>query len=255
MDVTPQNERENRKVVPLFRSGEYFFHLGIEAYRKKHLHRAVKLFERAVRITKQEPVFQIQLAAVLSETGDYERSNDILQQVIIEHGDHLPECYFFMANNYAYLGMLEQAERQAIRYLDLSPEERFSDDARDLIELLKFEREEEEDWSELDEQEDQLISRHERASFLLKNGEIDISLPILESIIEDFPTYWAAHNHLAEALFRLGEEAAFEKCDQILDQDPGNLLAICNLALFYTKTGQYKEAESLISFIKKCLST
>lgn len=60
---------------------------------KKNLKRAVTLFERAVKLTDKEPVFQIQLAAVLSELSEYERSNDILRAVLTETSDY-PECYF-----------------------------------------------------------------------------------------------------------------------------------------------------------------
>ena len=217
MELTPKNEREKRKVVPLFQSGDYFFHRGIEAYRKNHLHRAIKLFERAVKITKKEPVFHVQLAAVLSEIGEYERSNEILQQVLAEEGDSLAECYFFMANNYAYLGLFEKAERASLRYLELDPNERFSDDAHDLLELLHFEREQDDDWDEMDAQEDEWIALHERAHYLLRNGEVQASIPILESVIEDHPSCWAAKNHLAEALFRLGDDSAFEVCESILE--------------------------------------
>lgn len=252
MELTPQNEREKRKVVPLFQSGDYFFHRGIEAYRKNHLHRAIKLFERAVKITNKEPVFHVQLAAVLSEIGEYERSNEILQQVLAEKGDSLAECYFFMANNYAYLGLFEKAERASLRYLELNPNERFSEDAKDLLELLHFEREEDDDWDELDAQEDELIARHERARHLLRKGDIQASIPILESLIEDHPTYWAAQNHLAEAFFRLGDEtAAFDICESILEEDKGNLFAICHLALFYTKKGEANHAEPFIQALKR----
>ena len=250
MELTPDNEHQKRKVVPLFQSGDYFFHRGLEAYRKNHLHRAIKLFERAVKLTNQEPVFHVQLAAVLSEIGEYERSNDILQQVLAENGDAIAECYFFMANNYAYLGLFEKAERATLRYLELSPNERFTEDAKELLELLHFEREEADDWEEIDAQEDELIARHERAHYLLRNGEVKASIPILEAIIKEHPSCWAARNHLAEAYFRLGDDSAFEISESILEQDKGNLFAICNLALFYSKKGEAKQAEPFIQALK-----
>ncbi|MCM3760628.1 tetratricopeptide repeat protein [Alkalihalobacillus oceani] len=250
MDVTPQNEQNKRKVVPLYQNGDYFFQRGLEAYRKNHLQKAVRLFERAVKLTAQEPVFRIQLAAVLSELGEYERSNDILHDVLNEKGDKLAECYFFMANNYAYLGLFEQAERATLRYLELHPNERFSSDAYELLDLLRFEREEDDDWEELDAQEDELVVRHEYAHRLLRKGEIQSSIPILQAIINDHPTCWAAHNHLAEALFRQGEERAFAICEAVLEKDKGNLIAICNLALFYTEKGDAKQADHYIRALK-----
>ncbi|WP_332695350.1 tetratricopeptide repeat protein [Halalkalibacter lacteus] len=251
MDVTPKNEQENRKVVPLFQSGDYFFHRGIEAYRKNHLQRAIKLLERAVKLTNTEPVFYVQLAAVLSEIGEYERSNEILHNVLAEKKD-VAECYFFMANNYAYLGLFEKAERMTLRYLELSPNDRFTEDAKDLLELLRFEREEDDEWDDLDGDEDELIAQYERARYLLRQGEVQASIPVLQAIIDEHPTYWAAYNYLAEALFRIGDESAsFEICETILEKDTGNLFTVCNLALFYQKNGDAKSAEPFINALRR----
>ncbi len=249
MNLTPGNERDQRKVIPLVRSGDYFFRCGIKAYRRNRLQRAIKLFERAVKLTSTEPVFQVQLAAVLSEIGEYERSNTILQQVLVEQGDEIAECYFFIANNYAYLGLFEKAEKAALRYLELQPNDRFSQDAHELLELLHFEFEEE-DWDELDLDEDELISHHERARYLLKKGEVEAAIPLLESLLDEHPTCWAAKNHLAEAFFRRGDEIAFTICEEILAEDEGNLFAICNLALFYSKKGEATKAKSYIEALK-----
>lgn len=249
MDLTSKNGHNDRKIVPLVQSGDYFFRRGMKAYRNNHLQRAIKLFERAVKLTSTEPVFHVQLAAVLSEIGEYERSNEILKRVLAEEGDEIAECYFFIANNDAYLGQFEKAERAVLRYLELQPNDRFSPDARDLLELLQFEREQE-DWEEFDIQEDELITRHERARYLLKKGEVQECIPILEAILSEHPACWAAKNHLAEALFRTGKDEAFQLCDEILAEDEGNLFAICNLALFYTAKGQAKEAESYIEALK-----
>ena len=252
MDVTPKNERENRTVVPFFRSGDYFFHRGIIAYRKNHLQRAVRLFERAVKLTDKEPIFHVQLAAVLSELGEYERSIEILNHILKEQkGEEQIECYFFLANNYAYLGLFEKAEKAALQYLEHSPKEGFADDARDLLFLLQDERDEIEGWEEDESESEELIIDHAKARTLLREGKLNEAIPILEAIIADYPTCWAAHNHLAEAYFRLGDEVAFEISEHILAEDAGNLFAICNLALFFTEKGDAKQAKPFIEALKQ----
>ncbi|GAE27154.1 TPR repeat protein [Halalkalibacter wakoensis JCM 9140] len=250
MGLKPKDEQEKQKVVPLFQSGDYFFHRGIAAYRKNHLQRAIKLLERAVKLTNTEPVFHVQLAAVLSEIGEYERSNEILENVLAENKD-VAECYFFMANNYAYLGLFERAERMTLRYLELSPDERFTQDAKDLLELLRFEREEEDDWEEIEEDEDELLAQFERAHYLIRQGNMSQAVPVLQKIMDEHPTYWTAHNQLAEALFQMGDESAFDLCYTVLEKDPGNLFAICNLALFYHKNGEAKKAEPFIRSLQR----
>ncbi|MED1603136.1 tetratricopeptide repeat protein [Alkalihalophilus marmarensis] len=258
MNLTPENEQENRNVIPFYRSGDYFFHRGIIAYRKNHLKRAVKLFERAVKLTDQEPVFHVQLAAVLSEIGQYERSNDILEMVLTNHGDDQSECYFFMANNYAYLGLFEKAEEAAKRYMVLTPGGEFFKDAGDLLDLMQVEQNEaeadaddEEDWESFDLSSDEYIIEHGRARTLLRDGKPEEALPILQDIITEHPACWSAHNHLAEALFRLGDDSAFELSRNVLQEDEGNLFALCNLAVFYTMKEDDLSASPFIDAIKR----
>ncbi|MED4080199.1 tetratricopeptide repeat protein [Halalkalibacterium halodurans] len=246
MDVSIESGK--KKIIPFIQSGDYFFRRGVIAFRKNHLSRAVKLLERAVKLTEQEPVFHIQLAAVLSELGHYERSNDILESVVQNLDPGHSECHFFMANNYAYLGLFEKAEHCAIAYLSDQPDGEFAKDAHDLLDLLRFEKEEEGDeWENELTPTDQFLLEHEKACQLLEEGHLQEAIVLLEKLMDEEPSYWTAYNQYAQALFRLGNvEKAFEVCEHILEEDQGNLFALCNMALFYKKQGQQQQAESLI---------
>ncbi|GAF65624.1 hypothetical protein BTS2_2522 [Bacillus sp. TS-2] len=242
-------KQESKKVIPFIQNGDYFFHRGIIAYRKKHLQRAVKLFQRAVKLTNQEPVFHIQLAAVLSEIGHYEQSNDILRKVLEEHNEEEQvDCYFFMANNYAYLGLFDKAQVSAEKYITMQPKGNFANDAKDLLELLEFEYEDGALWN--DNHDDEFLMKHERARVYLKNGDCLSAIPILEEIISKRPTHWSAYNHLAEALFRLEDERGFEISSQVLSEDESNLFVRANLALYYLKQGNNNKAEPYIRSIR-----
>ncbi len=222
---------------------------------KKQMQRAVKLFERAVKLTDKEPVFQIQLAAVLSEIGEYERSTEILNHVIEDYGEEQKECFYFLANNYAYLGLFEKAERTVSRYLQLCPDGSFSEDAHDLLELLQLERQSLNEWDNGQaERSDELIIEHEKARELLQQGKLQEAIPVLQDILLDYPTCWAAQNHLAEALFRLGDDSSFTICEQVLAKDEGNLFAICNLALFFLRKKEKLIRQSLYSSFDSSVS-
>ncbi|KMK77472.1 tetratricopeptide repeat protein [Alkalihalobacillus pseudalcaliphilus] len=247
MDLTPHGEGNN--IIPFIRNGDYFFQKGLIAYRKKHLQRAVKLFQRAVKLTDKEPVFRIQLAAVLSEMSHYEESNDLLREVVAEENNEYSECYFFMANNYAYLGLFDKAQRAANHYLHMDPNGPFQQDAKDLLELLDIEYEDFPNWNDNDSEDtsdDDYLLDHERARTHLKNGEIEAAIPILEQIIEQFPSHWSAFNHLAEAFFRLNDDRAFQISSHVLKEDESNLYVRANLALFYIKIGQKEKAEQFL---------
>ncbi|KGA97556.1 hypothetical protein AJ85_06670 [Alkalihalobacillus alcalophilus ATCC 27647 = CGMCC 1.3604] len=252
MELTPQHE--GRKVIPFIQNGDYFFQRGLIAYRKKHLQRAVKLFQRAVKLTNQEPVFHVQLAAVLSEMGHYEESNEILRNVLVEHDEGgQSDCYFFMANNYAYLGLFDKAQGAAERYIQFNPDGQFFQDAKDLLDLLEVEYEDISLWNENDmdyEASDDFLIEHEKARNYLKNGDFQAAIPILEEITKKHPSHWAAFNHLAEAFFRTGDERAFHISSHVLKEDESNLFVRANLALFFLQKDEKEQAEPFLQPIR-----
>ncbi|SDB98100.1 tetratricopeptide repeat protein [Shouchella lonarensis] len=232
-------------VVPFHRSGDYFFHKGLTAFKKKHLHQAVKQFERAIKRSDNEPAFQVQLAIVLTELGEYERANEILQNVLYQGEEQQEICHFLIASNAAYLGYFSQAKHHAERYLQLEPEGECAEEAQRLIDVcdndLLF-------TSSYQEEDEHLLDLHAQALEYMETSKLDHAMRILEDITNTYPAYWAAQNHLAEVVFRKGEYArAFSLCETILKAHPNNLLTHCNLALFHdklghaTKVAQYKQ--------------
>lgn len=247
-----QDKKESSKtIIPFYRSGDYFFHRGLQAFHNKHLNRAARLFERAVKLTASEPVFKIQFAAVLTELGEYTRSNELLHSVLKQYEAKQSVCYFFIANNEVYLGHFYQAEKHVRIYLELEPNGQFAEEAQELLELF-----EDEPFLEGENEADseQFLDEHERAWLMLRNGSIEEAALLLEAIVEKHPGSWAAQTHLAEALFRLGkEEAAFAHCYAVLEQDEGNLLAVCNLALFYLELGHANQIKHFRNMLKQVM--
>ena len=45
----------------------------------------------------------------------------------------MTECHYFLANNYAHLGMFKEAYRHASAYLEKEEDGEFSEDAEDLL--------------------------------------------------------------------------------------------------------------------------
>ena len=233
-------------VIPFYQNGDYYFRKGISAYKKQNMKKAVKFIEKAIKIEQDEPVFHCQLAAILAEIGEYERSNEILQYVLLEIDETMDECYFFMANNYAHLGLFEKAETAAKEYMKRRPSGEFYADSTDLLDLLDFERDDE-DY----EEEDELILEYDQAVSLLSDGNYDKAVVHLEQMTKQYPTYWAAYNLLAQALFKVNNyQQAINVCHQILQEDEGNLTARCNLAMIYYKTGNLDGANEIVQSLQ-----
>ncbi|MFP3125192.1 tetratricopeptide repeat protein [Ectobacillus funiculus] len=243
-----KNERVREvkgQVVTFHQSAEFFYERGMKAYRRNNLQEAVKYLKRAVDV-KKEPFMLCQLAITLSEVGEYHESNQIFSAVL-RADSTLKECHYFMANNYAYLGLFQQAKKYAQRYLETAEEEEFVEEALDLLDLIA----EEEGGAEF-EDEDELILMQEEANGYIRNGKLEEAIAVLQDIIAGYPEFWAAYNNLAIVRFQLGDvEGALQICEEVLEKNPGNLHALCNNVIFFYAIGRQKQVEELAKGLER----
>ncbi|MFC0613439.1 tetratricopeptide repeat protein [Scopulibacillus daqui] len=226
--------------------GEYYFQKGINAYQKGDLYRAHKYIGRAIAFEPNETEYLCQQAAILAELEEYEASIDILNKVVHELDEQLTECYFFMANNYAYLGRFDEALKEVRTYMSLDPKGTFIQEARELYKLLTVES------GHFIEEEENYIADHEKGRQALEHGQFDKAVRCFKKVIEDQPLFWAAYNNLAIAYFSQGRvEEAYETLYQVLRQDIGNVHALCNLATFSYQLNDAKKLNQLTAVLDK----
>ncbi|MEH7461560.1 tetratricopeptide repeat protein [Bacillus thuringiensis] len=240
MGKNQEVHKDNGQVISFNQLADFFYDKGMKAYRNHHLDDAIKYFKRAAQ-SQKEPFILCQLATALSEVGDYHESNQIFLQ-IVRTGEQIEECYYFMANNYAYLGLFQQAKKYAERYLEVATDKEFIEETMELLEIIE---EEEMDAPEL-EDEDGLIVMQEQANHYIRNGQLEEAIATLEGVITEYPEFWSAHNNLAIAHFQLGNvDQALEMTELILEKNPGNIHALCNTLIFLYSIGEYKQVEKL----------
>ncbi|ANB58598.1 tetratricopeptide repeat family protein [Anoxybacillus sp. B7M1] len=224
-----KRKRSAAKVIPFVQSGEYYFKKGLIAYKRGDLARAKKYLERAVQLNGQEAMFAFQLAIVLAELGEYQASNQLFLTVVHELDPEMSECFYFLAHNYAHLGLFREAMNHAQTYLEREPDGEFLEEIEDLIELLSIEYEDDEFISQED-----LIVKQEKARSLLEKGDFPAAIEVLEAMIAEYPEFWSAYNNLSLAYFYMGNaEKAQSIIDEVLEKNPGNLHALCNRLVFF----------------------
>ncbi|OCA88178.1 hypothetical protein A8F94_10235 [Bacillus sp. FJAT-27225] len=238
-------------ILSFFPTGEHYFTKGLKAYHRRDFEKAKRYLQRALQLEPGEPMIACQLALVLTEIGEYKQSNRLLHMILDELDSHMNECHYFLANNYAHLGFFKDAVRHSRVYLELEPDGEFSDDSEDLLEVLFLESDEEEDEEEWF-QEDDLLIRQEEARNLLEAGYFPKAIEMLKGIVEEYPTYWSAYNNLALAHFYMGEaELAEGVLADVLERNPGNLHALCNLLVFAHYKRDTAEKTRLIGMLGK----
>ncbi|WP_347548825.1 tetratricopeptide repeat protein [Pseudalkalibacillus hwajinpoensis] len=237
------------RLIPFVQNGDYFFKKAMRAYQQRNLDKARQHLERAVKLAPEEVDYICQLAAVLAELGEYEASNEWLTFVLDDLDPDFYECYFYLANNYAHMGLFKQTEEYARAYLEKEPDGEFIEDAEELVDLILFEKSE--DMPEEIDEEEKLIQEHEEARKAIETGRFAEAIELLEHMTNGYPEFWPAYNNLALAYFYNEQyEEAIEVLDVVLTKNEGNLNAVCNLALFYDFLGQHVKRDLMVERLK-----
>ncbi|VEF47006.1 DNA binding protein [Bacillus freudenreichii] len=244
-----KKRKERAKIYTFLPTGDYYFHKGLQSYDRYDFINAKKYLQRALELEPLEPMIACQLALVHTETGDYEKSNELLLMTLKELDERMTECYYFLANNYAHMGLYTEAYRYARLYLEKDEVGEFSVEAEELIEWIGIN--DDDNISLLKEQEE-LLYMQEESRALLEDGKYAEAVEMLEDIVKAHPDFWPAHNNLALAYFYEGETSkAFSMTEKVIANNPGNLHALCNLAVFYYYEQQTEDLEKLLKALEK----
>lgn len=244
-----KTQDDKAKIFPFVPTGEYYFHKGIKAYDRFDINKAKKYLKRALELEPYEPMIACQLALVHTEAGEYTESNKLLLTVINDLDNRMTECHYFLANNFAHLGLFTEAFKHAKLYLELDKIGEFSEDAEELLEVIGVG--EGESLEQLEEQEG-IIQKQEQAKALLESGDFSNAVMMLEETIEEHPEFWPAYNNLALAYFYEGESGkAAGVLEKVLEKNPGNLHALCNLAVFLYYENESEQLEELLTNLSK----
>lgn len=239
--MNDSHKTRKTQIVSFYPNGEFFYQRGMAFYRRGELEKANRSIERALTFKPNDVEYLCQHAAILSELEQYESSIDILKKIVHHLDDHLTECYFFMANNYAYLGEFDEALDEISTYLTLEPNGVFRDEARELYRLLQSASD------EFSEGAPEYLREHERGRLALEHGRFDEAQTHFLRVIAEAPDFLPARNNLSVAFFSMGvTEKAFESAWSVLEQDHGNIHALCNLVSFYHDLGDREQLQAVV---------
>ena len=248
IERTSENDVGNGKIIPITLDANFFFERAVRSLDRFQYDKALKNFRKAVEYEPNNPVNHCNVAGIFSEMGNYEASNDILTHVLENIDSSLTECHFYMANNYANMDNFEEAERSLVKYLEEDVNGDFLAESEELMELLNYELDRPAPLHRIRSREG--VVEHDRARALLEEGKFTEAVKLLKEIVNNTPDFLAAHNNLALAYFYMGRFAkAKESIERVLDLAPGDLHALCNLAIFL----QYENAQEPLERLLRML--
>ncbi|WP_353947485.1 tetratricopeptide repeat protein [Sporolactobacillus sp. Y61] len=235
------NRPKKAQVISFYPNGEFFYQRGMTCFEKGDLNRASKYMERALKIRPNDVEYLCQQAAIMSELEQYDSSIGLLKKVVCELDTHMTECYFFMANNYAYMGAFDEALDAAKLYMTLEPHGAFSDEARQLCDMLSSD-------DELPDDEPAYVEEHEKGRMALEHGRFTEAAALFQRVLKLNPDFLAAQNNLSIAYFSTGNiNQALAETDLVLSKDPGNVHALCNMATFFYQEGDTPHLKQILN--------
>lgn len=242
---------DKNNVIPFIPEGDFYFEKGVDAFYKRKFDIALKWLKKATEADDQEALYPCQMSIIYTEIGAYHAANQILTDVIKQYGEHYFDCYYLIANNYAHLGLLQDAQKYAGMYLEKAPDGEFKSETEQLMTMLdidEYEYEYDEDWLE---EEDQLLIYQETVFHHLERKEWEEAIPLLAEMMEMFPDYPMTDHEYSYALFFAGRrEEAIEREEASLVKNPHSIWARSNLAVFYYHQGNRSESSLLLTSLE-----
>lgn len=240
--------KKTKKIIPYRRNPEFYFRVGVRYAGRKMFRTAARFLNKAYEKDPYNADYQFNLACVLAELKEVERSNEMFMNIIKNIDPTLSECYFGIACNYFDAGNFKKAYEYFEKYLVYDREGEFLEEAYDILYYLQIYTD-----AGLDTKKEKAFKRLAiEGRKLLDQGSYIKAVEKLEKAIEIDPEAVSQRNDLSISRFLAGEaEKAISIAKSVLKLEERNLLAHCNLALFYSGAGKKelykKQIKSLLA--------
>ncbi len=233
--MTDKNKTQN-KVLSFHQPASFFIKKAEKHIDDGNFIEALQLYRQALGMEPDNVEYLLSIAQIYSEMGLYAESNDVLLK-IARYGNTPTECLFALGCNYMGMKNYDLADEAFEQYLAIDPDGEFVDDIDDIFDMID---EEEEDDGVLQDVSRQLLMEEAyEGKQNLDKGNYKAAIEHLENVINRDRLMYPAMNNLALSYFFDGQKAkAIELSKKVLEAQPANLHACCNLAFFYSDMGE-----------------
>lgn len=241
---------KKNNIITFERGADFYFDVGYRKIQKGNLKSALRYIEKAVKLKPNDSFLQFNYAGLLAELGDVNLSTEVLLHIVNELDPNYDECYFGLGCNYLQMQKIKKSVEYFVKYLEKDPEGEFSEEAEDLLEMLNMIKDAN---NNLDDDElEKIYKLEEEAINDLEVRDYKNAAQKFESVVTLLPNAVPARNNLSLAYYYLGEtQKAIELAREVLNYEPYNIHANCNIAIFYKKMNLSNWVEKQIKCIKK----
>ena len=241
---------KKNNIITFERGAEFYFDLGYRKIQKGNLKSALRYIEKAVRLKPNDSFIQFNYAGLLAELGNVDLSTEVLLHIVNVLDPNYDDCYFGLGCNYLQMQKIKKSVEYFGKYLEKDPEGEFSEEAEDLLEMLTMIKDAN---NNLDDDElEKIYKVEEEAINHLELREYEKAAEKFEIVVNLLPNAIPARNNLSLSYYYLGDiQKAIELAREVLNYEPFNIHANCNIAIFYNKLNLSNWVDMQVRNIKK----
>ena len=237
-------------VVSFEREADFYFDLSFKYQQIGRLKSALRYIEKAVGKKPKDSVILFSYAGFLSELGHIDHSSEILLRIINNIDPNYEECYFGLGCNFLQVQKMKKSLYYFERYIKMAPDGEFTEEAENMVEMLKLIREAN---NNLDDDElERIYKIEEKGMRFLEKKEYNKALNAFEEVVDKLPNASPAKNNLSLTYYYLGKtEKAIELAQEVIKDEPFSVHANSNLCIYYNKLGRTSFLERQIRVLRK----
>ena len=244
-----ENSRAQNKILDFKQPVTFFIKKAEKHFDSGNFLEALSLYRRVLGMEPNNVEYLISVAQVYSEMGLYAESNDVLLK-IARLGNTPTECLFALGCNYMGMKNYTLADEVFEQYLAIDPDGEFAEEIDELFDILD-EEEMFEDGVIHDISQRMILEDAFKGKQHLDNGDYKMAIKHLENVIKKDKLQYSSMNNLSLAYFFDGQkDKAIELSKNVLQVQPHNIHARCNLAFFYSDLNETLSASGYLDALE-----
>ena len=238
------------KVIPFVQGASFYMKRGAKQMEKNDLIAALTRYRQAFLHAPSDAEPCLAVAEILSQMQRFEESNRLIL-LLISSGKGSPECHFGLACNYFGMREYDYAATSLENYLDEDPDGAFAADAEDFLDFIDdddamYELTGLRSDEDYDDNASCLFAQH-----LIESGEYADAVAELQRQTVRSPDSIPVKNQLALACYLSGERDRAQKLTlEVLCEEPANVFARCNMALYCHEAGEDEAAKTHLAVVQ-----
>ncbi|MGI6153433.1 MAG: tetratricopeptide repeat protein, partial [Christensenellaceae bacterium] len=173
-----------KKVLKFERPAEFYFKTTQKMIDSGHYIGAVNMIRKALKKEPENEEYRLYYAELLTDMNKYEESNSILFEMLSESKEPNADCFFNLGRNFLGLNDFTRARDSFEKYMEIEPDNEFSEEMDDLFMLLEDDIESEEEFI-ADAMEKEYYRLAQEGKSALDSGEYEKAAEVLEKIKTD----------------------------------------------------------------------